>query len=207
MKELLSTAPDAVLRESVCLPRHPGGILVGMPSSTASGCLESVGLRLPTCHMSGVPKMTFTAVKVPITGSQVVVIDSAGERPHLGPSLPPPWPCPSPTMQPVLGWSPKCTWCTVRGRGRRSPREALDSQALASLFPPPGCPAFGVDALFDSVPVRFRDSKFIKEVTWKNTSQIKVPWAEDHPWDPSVWEQPEHKNVIGAESLPYRHAG
>lgn len=89
---------------------------------------------------------------------------------------------PSPATQTAPGCFPKRTWCTVRGGGWRSPREALDGQALASLFPPPGCPAFGVDALFDSVPVRFCDSKFIKEVTWKKTSQIKTPWGEGLPF-------------------------
>lgn len=50
------------------------------------------------------------------------------------------------------------------GRGMRPPGEALDGQALASLFRRQAVRPW-VDTLFDSIPVGFCDSKLIEEVT------------------------------------------
>jgi hypothetical protein len=86
------------------------------------------------------------------------------------------------------GFPSEPTWGAVRGRGWRPPGEALNRQTLASLFSPPCCPAFGVNALFDSIPVRFCDSKFIEKVTWKDKSQTKAMRYRPSSYTSTVWD-------------------
>lgn len=54
---------------------------------------------------------------------------------------------------------------------RRTFGEALDSQTLTTLLASPGCATLGVNALLDTVPVWFRDAKFVEQVTCRHTQK------------------------------------
>lgn len=57
-------------------------------------------------------------------------------------------------------WSARCTF-----------GETLDSQTLTTLLASPGCATLGVDALLDTIPVWFRDAKFMEQVTCRHTQK------------------------------------
>lgn len=60
-------------------------------------------------------------------------------------------------------WSARCTF-----------GEALDSQTLTTLLASPSCATLGINALLDTVPVRFRDAKFVKQVTCRDIERKNV---------------------------------
>lgn len=64
--------------------------------------------------------------------------------------------------------------CFSTWRARCTFGEALDSQTLTTLLASPGCATLGVDALLDTVPVWFRDTKFVEQVTCRHTQKKNV---------------------------------
>lgn len=169
----------------MCFREAP--LFLGITANARCTSLLLHSVRSEAFPLHPVPvNISHKARAVPSSGKDVVV---AIRRPGIRPWLCPSWrgtldEClcswaflSSPVKQRGQNWIgvfPMIPSGFIRGRGRGSPGEALDGQALASLFSPPGRPTFGVDALFDSIPVGFRDSKFIEEVTCKNTPEGRL---------------------------------
>lgn len=99
------------------------------------------------------------------------------------------------TFQNVTTWVIRtCDACFSTWSARCTFGEALDSQTLTTLLASPGRATLGIDALLDTVPVWFRDAKFVEQVTCGEEKCNHIIHFNDFkifpPNDPELSQEP-----------------